>query len=72
MKTVFKVRDIKKGLTLSGWVLVATRGDHFQYKHSTIAGKVTVAGKDGDDVCIKNLKSMERQSGLCFHDILTR
>ena len=72
MKTVFKVRDVKKALVLSGWTLVASRGDHFQYKHSVIAGKVTVAGKDGDDVKIKNLKSMERQSGLCFRAVLAK
>lgn len=72
MKTVFKVRDIKKALVISGWVFVASRGDHFQYKHPLIAGKVTVAGKDGDDVNIKNLKSMERQSGLCFRIVLAK
>jgi predicted RNA binding protein YcfA (HicA-like mRNA interferase family) len=72
MKTVFKVRDIKKALELSGWTLVASRGDHFQYKHSVIAGKVTVAGKNGDDVKLNNLKSMERQSGLCFRAVLAK
>ena len=69
---MYKVRDIKKALVLSGWILVASRGDHFQYKHSVIAGKVTVAGKNGDDVKINNLKSMERQSGLCFRDVLAK
>ena len=72
MRKVFKVREIRKALILSGWVLVASVGDHFQYKHPAIAGKVTLAGKPGDDVSIKNLKSMEAQSGLCFSAILTK
>lgn len=72
MRKVFKVREIRKALELSGWVLVACKGDHFQYKHPTISDKVTVAGDSGDDVRIKNLKSMEKQSGLCFSAILTK
>ena len=33
-----------------GWYLVATKGSHRQFKHLTKPGRVTVAGKPGDDV----------------------
>lgn len=35
-------------LEADGWVLVATRGSHRQYKHPTKAGRVTAAGQPSD------------------------
>ena len=51
-------------LTNAGWQLVATRGSHRQFKHPEQPGRVTVAGKPGDDLAPGTLKSIARQSGL--------
>lgn len=44
------VREVLKMLEANGWRLVATRGSHRQYKHPQRPGRVTVAGKPGDDL----------------------
>ena len=59
-----KVGEILRKLNEDGWVLVATRGSHRQYKHPTRAGRVTVAGKPGDDLAAGTLNSILKQSGL--------
>ena len=47
-----------------GWVKVAQKGSHRQYKHPNKKGRVTVAGKPNDDVYPKMLKSVLKQAGL--------
>ena len=47
-----------------GWVLVATRGSHRQYKHPTKPGRVTVHGKPSDDLAPGTLNSVLKQAGL--------
>ncbi len=47
-----------------GWFIVATRGSHRQYKHSTKSGRVTVAGKPSDDLAPGTLNSILKQAGL--------
>lgn len=47
-----------------GWFLVATRGGHRQYKHRSKPGRVTVAGKLGDDLAVGTLNSVLKQAGL--------
>lgn len=42
MGNVYSSRDIIKMLQKDGWVHVATSGDHYQFKHPTKPGKVTV------------------------------
>ena len=59
-----KVRDVIKRLEDDRWYLVATRGSHRQYKHATKPGRVTVAGKPGDDLATGTLKSIWRQAQL--------
>jgi predicted RNA binding protein YcfA (HicA-like mRNA interferase family) len=59
-----KVREVIKRLEQSGWFLVATRGSHRQFKHPDEPGRVTVAGKPGDDLAPGTLKSIAKQSGL--------
>jgi len=44
------VRDVIEMIEADGWYLVATKGDHRQYKHSTKRGRVTIAGHLGDDL----------------------
>jgi predicted RNA binding protein YcfA (HicA-like mRNA interferase family) len=41
-----------------GWLLVATRGSHRQFKHSTKRGRVTVPGKPSDELAAGTLNSI--------------
>ena len=59
-----KVRDILQLLIQDGWLLVATRGSHQQYRHPLKPGRVTVAGKPGDDLPPGTLNSILKQAGL--------
>jgi predicted RNA binding protein YcfA (HicA-like mRNA interferase family) len=47
---VVKIRMVLRLLAEDGWVLVATRGSHRQFEHPVKSGRVTVAGKDSDDL----------------------
>lgn len=47
-----------------GWIVVATRGSHRQFKHSTKPGRVTVAGKPSDDLAPGTFSSIVKQAGL--------
>ena len=47
-----------------GCFLVATRGSHRQYKHSSKPGRVTVPGKPSDDLAAGTLNSILKHSGL--------
>jgi predicted RNA binding protein YcfA (HicA-like mRNA interferase family) len=59
-----KVREVIHVITQDGWFLVATRGSHRQYKHSTKPGRVTIAGKPSDDMAPGTLNSVLKQAGL--------
>jgi predicted RNA binding protein YcfA (HicA-like mRNA interferase family) len=59
-----KVRDIIRKLEQNGWVHVATRGSHRQFKHPIKPGRVTVAGKPSDDIAPGTLSSILKQAGL--------
>lgn len=63
---VLKVRDVIARLHQAGWVLVATRGSHRQFKHPTKPGRVTVAGKPSDELATGTLKSISKQSGVAL------
>ena len=39
-----KVREVIRLIEDDGWLLVATRGSHRQYKHPSKPGRVTIAG----------------------------
>jgi predicted RNA binding protein YcfA (HicA-like mRNA interferase family) len=58
-----KVRGVLKKLEEDGWYLVATQGSHRQFKHRSKTGRVTVAGKPGDDVAPGTLNSIRKQAG---------
>ncbi len=58
-----KIRDVLAMLHADGWYLVGQRGSHRQLKHLQKPGRVTVAGKPGDDVPAGLLKSILRQAG---------
>jgi predicted RNA binding protein YcfA (HicA-like mRNA interferase family) len=59
-----KVAEIIRLLLGSGWYLVATRGSHRQFKHRTISGRVTVAGKPSDELAPGTFNSILKQAGL--------
>jgi predicted RNA binding protein YcfA (HicA-like mRNA interferase family) len=59
-----KVRDVMRLLATDGWVQVAQKGSHRQFKHPTKPGKVTVPGKISDDLPTGTYKSILRQAGL--------
>ncbi len=59
-----KVGDVLRLLREEGWLLVATRGSHRQFKHPSKPGRVTVAGKPGDDLAAGTLASILKQARL--------
>jgi len=59
-----KVRDVIRLLANDGWVQVAQKGSHRQFRHPSKRGKVTVPGNLSDDLPIGTLKSILRQAGL--------
>lgn len=63
---VVKVSVLLKILEDDGWYIVAQRGSHRQLKHPSKSGKVTLNGKNSDDITGFLLKSIEKQSGLIF------
>lgn len=59
-----KVREITKLLLEDGWYLDKKGGtSHFQYKHPTKKGKVTISQHSGD-IPMGTIKSIMRQAGL--------
>jgi len=58
------IREILRILEDDGWVLVAQKGSHRQYKHAAKPGRVTVAGHPKDEIAPGTLKSILRQAGL--------
>lgn len=61
-----KVRDVKKALRLSGWVLVMIDGNRFLYKHPAVPRYFTICGKDNDTIRPNTLRIIEHQVGLCL------
>lgn len=59
-----KVRELIKMIEADGWFLVATKGSHRQYKHSTKRGRVTIAGHPADDIAPGTVNSVLKQAGL--------
>jgi len=58
------VNDVLRLLAEHGWYHVATRGSHRQFKPPWRPGRVTVAGKLGDELTPGTLKSILMQAGL--------
>ena len=59
-----KISRVLRLLREDGWVLVATRGGHRQFKHPFKIGRVTVAGRPSDDLAPGTLNSILKQAGL--------
>lgn len=56
------MKQVIKQLKREGWVLVASKGSHRQFKHSSIPGRVTVPGKLSDDLAPGTLNSIFKQA----------
>jgi predicted RNA binding protein YcfA (HicA-like mRNA interferase family) len=65
---MMKVSEVIRRLADDGWVQVATKGSHRQYKHPTKPGRVTVAGKPSDTVPPGTLASIFKQAGWTDED----
>jgi predicted RNA binding protein YcfA (HicA-like mRNA interferase family) len=59
-----KVSEVLEILRRDGWVRIATRGSHRQFKHPRKPGRVTLAGKPRDDLPPGTLNSILKQAGL--------
>ena len=59
----YKVSEVIKMLEKDGWIYCYTKGDHRQFKHPTKTGKVTIRGKDSDDLSQFILNSIWKQAG---------
>ncbi|MDH2908499.1 MAG: addiction module toxin, HicA family [Candidatus Eremiobacteraeota bacterium] len=58
-----RVREVLRRLSEDGWVVVATRGSHRQFKHPSKPGRVTVPGREGDELHEGTWRSIQRQAG---------
>lgn len=56
-------RDVICALQADGWVQVAQKGSHVQFKHPSKPGRVTVPHPKRD-LPAGTLRSIERQAGL--------
>ena len=59
----YKVIEVIKLLEADGWILVATKGDHRQYKHQQKKGKVTIRGHKNEVLSQFLLNSIWKQAG---------
>ena len=59
-----KVKEAIRLIEADGWTMIAQRGSHRQYRHPLKSGRVTIAGKLGDDLHPKTAKSILQQAGL--------
>ena len=58
------IREVVRIIENDGWVMVAQKGSHRQFKHSTKPGRVTIAGHPKDNLAPGTLNSILRQAGL--------
>jgi predicted RNA binding protein YcfA (HicA-like mRNA interferase family) len=56
-------REVIRILERDGWHRVATKGDHWQFKHPTKPGRVTVP-HPRRDIPPGTLRSIEKQAGI--------
>jgi predicted RNA binding protein YcfA (HicA-like mRNA interferase family) len=59
-----KVSELLRLLSDDGWVIVATRGSHRQFKHPSKPGRVTVPGKPSDELAPGTVNSIRKQAGF--------
>lgn len=63
IKLQMRFREIERKLLEEGWILADVRDSHYQYKHPTKPGKVTVPNHRGD-IPQRVIDSILKQAGL--------
>jgi predicted RNA binding protein YcfA (HicA-like mRNA interferase family) len=58
-------RDLIRAIERAGWVHVATKGDHWQFKHPTLPGRVTIPHPKRD-LPIGTVRSIEKPARVKF------
>lgn len=61
----YSSREVIKILEENGWYFIRCVGDHYQFKHKTKSGKVTIT-HPVKDIPIETLKNIEKQAGIKF------
>lgn len=61
----YSSREVMKILQADGWYFVGAVGSHYQFKHKTKPGKVTLKHPT-KDIPRKTLDSISKQSGIIF------
>ena len=61
-------RDVIRTLRTAGWVHVATKGSHWQFKHPDRPGRVTVPHPKRD-LAPGTVASIERQAGMTIRPL---
>jgi len=64
----YSSREVIKILISDGWYLEAVRGDHYQFKHPTKKGKVTVPHPK-KNLPKRTIKSILQQAGIQIDNI---
>ena len=59
-----RVSEVLAMLRAHGWCLVSVRGVHRHFKHHVKRGRVTVAGRIGDELSMRALESILQQAGI--------
>lgn len=59
-----RFREVVKMIEADGWYFVRAVGSHYQYRHSTKPGKVTIPNHGGKDLDKRTVKSIRKQAGL--------
>lgn len=59
-----KFRDAVKMIESDGWRLNSVRGSHYQFKHPTKPGKVTIKRHGGNSLDDTTVRSIKKQAGL--------
>lgn len=59
----YKTKEVIRMLEKDGWIHIATKGDHRQFKHPKKKGKVTVNGPLNREMDQRNLNSIWKQAG---------
>ena len=59
-----RAREVIRLLEAAGWAEVRAKGSHRQFRHPSKPGLVTVAVHGSRDLMVRDIVSIERQSGV--------
>ena len=57
-------KELDKLLKSNGWVMVRSKGSHFQYQHKEYQNTIAVPNHNGKDIKKGPLNSILKQAGL--------